>query len=174
MPSPLEQAFSECPDLLSQIQSHISRTGSEQLFDKIADHVNILKRHYSASSNERLNKKRKLDEGAASSINGLSDLRAPVNKGNWDTAEPWYIAKEISFSVPQRKKLTLELSSERPHVRGGKSIGNGQTIDAGAHDTGGIRAINPATGEVEFGLGWRDIGMYCPLFGIHPFPLAAL
>ncbi|KAL9604936.1 MAG: hypothetical protein Q9219_000124 [cf. Caloplaca sp. 3 TL-2023] len=44
---------------------------------------------------------------------------------------------EISFSVPQRKKLRLEL---------------GKNVDGGA-----IRATNPATQEVEFAIPWSEV-----------------
>ena len=42
-----------------------------------------------------------------------------------------------SFSIPQRKKLTLELVSKKKE--------------------GGIRGIG-ADGNVEFGIQWRDVG----------------
>lgn len=44
---------------------------------------------------------------------------------------------EASFSVPQRKKLLLQISSKTSE---------------------GIRALNPGTKEREFGIPWRDIG----------------
>jgi len=50
--------------------------------------------------------------------------------------------KDISFSVPLRKKLTLEI------VGGDKARGS----------AGGIRAVNPSSGDVELGLAWSDIG----------------
>ena len=47
----------------------------------------------------------------------------------------------ISFSVPQRKKLVLDISSKQAE---------------------GIRAKNPDTESVEFGIPWKEAGWSCP------------
>jgi hypothetical protein len=78
-------------------------------------------------------KKRKLDDTAVAngSSAGWADqsIRADYN------------APDISFSIPQRKKLRLEW------------------IDSASADLarGGIRAAD-ASGSVEFGVSWKDIG----------------
>ena len=46
---------------------------------------------------------------------------------------------DISFSVPQRKKLSLEI---------------------GALKSDGIRAVNPKTQVIEFSVSWKDIGEF--------------
>ena len=44
---------------------------------------------------------------------------------------------EVSFSVPQRKKLLLQISPRKFE---------------------GIRALNPINKQKEFGIPWKDIG----------------
>jgi len=53
---------------------------------------------------------------------------------------------DISFSIPQRKKLRLEW------------------VESSSSDLekGGIRGAD-AAGNIEFGMSWKDIGMHCPL-----------
>ena len=58
-----------------------------------------------------------------------------VTNGHWEDGS-YSTVKEISFSVPQRKKLTLE-------------IGN--------LPTQGLRASNPSTGEPEFQIQWSNV-----------------
>ena len=53
------------------------------------------------------------------------------------TTEP---IEGISFSIPQRKKLLLQVSPEKKE---------------------GIRALNPGTKSKEFGVLWKDIGELC-------------
>ena len=54
-------------------------------------------------------------------------------KGDW----PSVGAIEVSFSVPQRKKLLLQISPKKPE---------------------GIRALNLTNKQREFGIPWKDIG----------------
>ena len=55
---------------------------------------------------------------------------------------------ETSFSVPQRKKLLLQISTKPSE---------------------GIRALNPGTKAKEFGIPWRDIGRsHRPSFLVEP------
>ncbi|KAF2027836.1 Rtt106-domain-containing protein [Setomelanomma holmii] len=76
-------------------------------------------------------KKRKLDDtkpaqnGASTSSGGLSST---------DT-KAWRSYPGVSFSIPQRKKFTLELVDK---------------------EDGGIRAVG-ATGNVEFSIAWKDV-----------------
>ncbi|TLD19024.1 Rtt106-domain-containing protein [Venturia nashicola] len=74
-------------------------------------------------------KKRKLEDGGA--VNGSSDTQGWANQSR--TAD--HIVGDVSFSIPQRKKLKLEWLS-------------------GAQ--GGARALG-ADGGVEFGCGWGDV-----------------
>lgn len=53
------------------------------------------------------------------------------------TAKAWRSYPGVSFSLPQRKKFTLEL------VLNGKE--------------GGIRGVG-ADGKIEFGIAWKDVG----------------
>ena len=167
MSSPLEQAFIHQPELLGRIRHHISLTNSTELFDEIADYINAFTRHDRISSEDRLTKKRKFEEGALSASNGASSRQSSANKGDWEKAKAYFSVKEASFSVPQRKKLTLELSPERS-----------DSCDAGdaemdAEGKGGVRAVNPTTGEVEFGVAWKDIGLYFVLI-VYSSPLCTM
>ena len=170
MPSPLEQAFGDQSDLLDQIKSHISRTNSSTLFNRIADYINTLTRHDPNFSNDRSNKKRKLDDDDTPAHNGASHPKVTTRKPDWQEAEAYYNVKEVSFSVPQRKKLTLELSPERSYSYDVSSTGKSRDIQTDPQGKGGIRAINPTSGEVEFGMSWRDVGVYfAPLVEKLPF-----
>jgi len=67
-------------------------------------------------------------------------MEAESMNATWSSTTPI----EASFSVPQRKKLLLQISSKTSE---------------------GIRALNPGTKEKEFGIPWRDIGRLHD----HPF-----
>lgn len=56
------------------------------------------------------------------------------------TAETYDSIADVSFSIPQRKKLKLEISRNR--------------------ETGAIRGTSAATGETEFGIRYNDVD-YC-------------
>ena len=88
----------------------------------------------SQPSNEPATKKRKLEEnnGAQNGAAGASSLTSAATKA-------WRQYPGVSFSMPQRKKHTLELVE-------GKD--------------GGVRAVG-ADGSVEFGIAWRDVGALC-------------
>jgi len=86
-------------------------------------------------------KKRKLDEANSNGTNGT----AAANAGeSWTQrgAKAAQSVPDVSFSVPQRKKLKLEW------LAAGKEPA-----------AGGIRAVAPSDGSVEFGIAWDDIGM---------------
>ena len=75
-------------------------------------------------------------------LNGDSDANERKTTSNNDepTSSQWHNAfriSDISFSIPQRKKLSLEISAERKE---------------------GIRAVNPKTETEEFSIPWIDIG----------------
>jgi hypothetical protein len=80
-------------------------------------------------------KKRKLEETVAAngSAAGWADRSVRAD----------FTAPDISFSVPQRKKLRLEWVAS----------------SSGDPQKGGIRAVD-AGGDIEFGVAWKDIGMF--------------
>lgn len=84
-------------------------------------------------------KKRKLEDGSAtngsSNTQGWADLSRQAD----------HVVGDVSFSIPQRKKLKLEWVSGTQ---------------------GGARALG-ADGGVEFGCGWGDIGMSTPLCALQ-------
>lgn len=87
-------------------------------------------------------KKRKLN--GATPPNGPCEVGFPSSnrKDDGSTSSEWKKAlqiSDISFSVPQRKKLSLEI---------------------GASKSEGIRAVNPKTQAIEFSVSWRDIGEF--------------
>jgi len=86
-------------------------------------------------------KKRKLEEANANGTNGAATASGGAS---WtqQSAEPAQAFPEVSFSVPQRKKLRLEW------LAAGK-----------APTAGGLRAVAPSDGNVEFGIAWDEIGM---------------
>ena len=84
-------------------------------------------------SGEPLTKKRKLDDSVTKCNTYLNGEGNSSLEGDWESA-PF---KGISFSVPQRKKLSLQISTKRNE---------------------GIRALNPSTNQKEFGIPWGEIG----------------
>ena len=70
------------------------------------------------------------DHGLPNRSNGAQSERM---KAEWSSVP----VVETSFSVPQRKKLLLQISR---------------------NNSEGIRALNPATKGLEFGTPWKDIG----------------
>jgi hypothetical protein len=87
----------------------------------------------SQNQTEPASKKRKLDDsnavqnGAAGGLGSLASTAVSAFK----------TYPGVSFSIPQRKKLTLELVSNKKE--------------------GGIRGLG-ADGKVEFGIAWKDVG----------------
>lgn len=75
-------------------------------------------------------KKRKIDASEGTEVHGKSFLHE-----DWNT-KTFSSITDLSFSIPQRKKLTLEI---------------------GTLKTQGVRARNPSTGAVEFGVSYQDI-----------------
>jgi hypothetical protein len=93
----------------------------------------ILNRTSESAASEPASKKRKLDESAQ---NGALAAKDHVGLSN-TSIKAWKTYPAVSFSCPQRKKLTLELL-------------------VGKQD-GGIRALG-ADGSFEFGIAWKDVG----------------
>ncbi|KAH7389440.1 hypothetical protein DE146DRAFT_767716 [Phaeosphaeria sp. MPI-PUGE-AT-0046c] len=86
----------------------------------------------SQPSSEPVAKKRKLEEshGAQNDVVAASGSRLASS-----TTKAWRSYLGVSFSIPQRKKFTLELLDKKD---------------------GGIRAIG-ASGNVEFSIAWKDV-----------------
>lgn len=80
----------------------------------------------SISASQPATKKRKLEEIITNGSAGWT----------YKSKAAAHIGGDVSFSVPQRKKLRLEW------------------LDA---PSGGIRAANPTSGDLEFGVSWSDI-----------------
>lgn len=83
-----------------------------------------------ANGDASSSKKRKLDASEGTEGQGKSFLHE-----DWNTKSCSSIP-ELSFSIPQRKKLTLEIGSLKSQ---------------------GVRARNPSTGAVAFGVSFQDI-----------------
>lgn len=96
----------------------------DQLFRDVSQYI-ITLRGDSTSKGDQPSKKRKLDDG----VNGREHANGLWKAGTYSTI------RELSFTVPQRKKLNLE-------------IGDKAT---------GLRARNPTTEDVEFGVRWQDV-----------------
>jgi hypothetical protein len=85
----------------------------------------------SQSSTEPASKKRKLEDS-----NGAQNGSAGGDLFSAE-AKAWRSYPGVSFSLPQRKKFTLELVLNKKE--------------------GGIRGVG-ADGKVEFGIAWKDVG----------------
>lgn len=77
----------------------------------------------------QISKKRKLE------VSLSAEVRGGPSHHTWRNGS-YSAIKDLSFSIPQRKKLTLEIG----HLQ-----------------TQGLRAKNSTTGDVEFALSWKDI-----------------
>ena len=84
-----------------------------------------------------IGKKRKIDDDAGGD-SGSAQLES------WASAKPYFATSDVSFSMPQRKKMRLELVREEGRKKG----------------AGGARAMNSASGAVEFGIAWEDVGVF--------------
>jgi len=107
------------------------------LFYDISTYICPAKSSAGTDEYTQASKKRKLNENGETkqetkqgSMHGNG-----VSNGHWEN-ESYSEIKEISFSVPQRKKLTLEI---------------------GKLPNQGLRASNPSTGGTEFQVQWNDI-----------------
>lgn len=106
------------------------------MFLEIADYVLDLRRQIEgateddAKSNGLITKKRKLNDSASPNL----QEGGPSINGLWRAAK---IFEGISFSVPQRKKLNLQISSNRKSE--------------------GIRATAPNSSNPEFGIPWPEV-----------------
>ena len=103
------------------------------LFAEIAGYVLELRQQLegAAETNGQPAKKRKLNDNLP--INSRGGAEGGSIHGAW-SAETF---DGVSFSVPQRKKLNLQVSANRK--------------------TEGIRAVAPGSSEPEFGLPWSEV-----------------
>ncbi|KAI9872599.1 MAG: hypothetical protein M1830_001426, partial [Pleopsidium flavum] len=128
------KAFAERPDLKKRTYDAIAQSPQHTtLFEDIATYTQTLRTSAlipSTNSDPPPSKKRKLQDNTNDNINGTSHPSPPEWKPGYTTI------RETSFLVPQRKKLTLELSSLAAE---------------------GLRARNPTTSAAEVGIAWRDV-----------------
>ncbi|KAL9103057.1 MAG: hypothetical protein Q9163_001855 [Psora crenata] len=119
-PPSIEQAFAQRPDIQQRISAAIVKSPELfGLFEAISQHVNSLQSQScqpsTASPQANPSKKRKLDLPA----NGAS---------RWDNGT-FYSFHEISFSIPQRKKLKLDIGKlPNQGIRGTSLGGEIETI----------------------------------------------
>lgn len=146
----IEKAFTERPDLTMRTYDAIgtmacplsnprrpNSTAAQSpqhiaLFTDIANYVLTLRPSSTAvlKGDHPPPKKRKLNnDPLAGSINAISSSSAEWQPG-------YHTVPDTSFLIPQRKKLTLEISPRADE---------------------GLRVRNANTGAVEFGVAWRDV-----------------
>jgi hypothetical protein len=139
----VDLAFAASPDLRKRVHAAIDQNPAQStLFRDISTY--ILNRASESAASEPASKKRKLQESTQNGAGG------PAGRpGLTDTSvKALKTYPAVSFSCPQRKKLTLELLSGK--------------------DGGGIRALS-ADGSFEFGIAWRDVGERLPSCSQAPY-----
>ncbi|KAI9733231.1 MAG: hypothetical protein M1834_003315 [Cirrosporium novae-zelandiae] len=120
-----DKAFAEKPDIKKGIYKAIQQTPQyEELFESIASYTNTLKYGPSANDEPPTKRRKVIDLHASNPVNGEIGI-------------PEYTVKQISFSVPVRKKLNLELRA--PFKKAG------------------IWVVNPTTGDTEASINYTDI-----------------
>ncbi|MCJ1410686.1 hypothetical protein MMC19_004772 [Ptychographa xylographoides] len=135
--STIEEAFAERPVLGQQISQAIEKDPHlATLFLGISVYVNELQH---GAHEEPATKKRRLN-GNGSADNGhtqrLPDRSTGGGLESMSALWPSTPMTETSFSVPQRKKLLLQISTKLSE---------------------GVRALTPVSQQMEFGIPWRDI-----------------
>ncbi|KAI4234708.1 MAG: hypothetical protein LQ349_003638 [Xanthoria aureola] len=115
--------FKDIPDSISSRIAVAKRQHPElaDLFHDITTYISTLTGSTQTNGHGPSSKKRKLEDEAS-------------------TADTYDSIADVSFSIPQRKKLKLEISRNR--------------------ETGAIRGTSAATGETEFGIRYSDVD-YC-------------
>ena len=117
----------DCTYLVSTVNTNANAAihpQLEELFGDVSQYI-ISLRSLPPLQGDQPSKKRKFDSG----VNGPDNQYDMWKHGAYSTI------KELSFTVPQRKKLNLD-------------IGNATT---------GLRAKNTTTDEVEFAVNWQDV-----------------
>lgn len=138
----IEQAFSDQPELKKRVYSAIGESPQHQpLFSSISSYILQLRQSppdtNGTAADEPAAKKRKLD--------GPDPQKAAAGTpGAWANSSSGadFTLPDVSFSIPQRKKLHLQL------------VG---AASAGDSSGGGIRGCSGGGANVEFGIGFRDI-----------------
>ncbi|GME31625.1 hypothetical protein GTA08_BOTSDO00866 [Neofusicoccum parvum] len=138
----IEQAFADQPELKKRVYSAIGESPQHQpLFSSISSYILQLRQAppptNGAAAGEPAAKKRKID--------GPEAQKATVGAvGSWanSAAGADFALPDVSFSIPQRKKLNLQLVAA-----------------ASARDSsgGGIRVCSGGGANVEFGIGFKDV-----------------
>ena len=115
----IDIAFAERPHIAKRIREVVEGSPTYGvLFRDIAQYIQELRPSRISNGGDRAAKRRKL-----------------VTDDRWETGS-YHTVKEISFSIPQRKKFNLEI---------GEAMGQG------------IRARNPSTSDIECDIAWNDI-----------------
>jgi hypothetical protein len=141
-PQEIDAAFAGNADLRKRVHAAIDQNPSQStLFRDIST---FILNQASQTSVEHTSKKRKLEEGngaqnGAAAATTTTAAAAPASGAGGSLAsvstKAFKTYAGVSFSIPQRKKFTLELVDRKD---------------------GGIRAIG-ASGNVEFVLAWKDV-----------------
>ncbi|KAF2833454.1 Rtt106-domain-containing protein [Ophiobolus disseminans] len=127
-PKEIDEAFASNHELRKRVHAAIDDHPTQtSLFRDIST---FILNQASQPSAEPAAKKRKLEDS-----NGAQDGAAPGGSLANAATKAWRTYPGVSFSLPQRKKFTLELVDKKD---------------------GGIRAIG-AGGSVEFSIAWRDV-----------------
>jgi hypothetical protein len=113
------------------------------LFNSISKYVTELRAAAGHDADQPQAKKRKMNgtdgDGNSQTLPHRSGEKLNgAETGSMSQNWPSVPVVETSFSVPQRKKLLLQISPSSDE---------------------GIRALNPSSKDMEFGIPWRDIGM---------------
>ncbi|PSN64137.1 Rtt106-domain-containing protein [Corynespora cassiicola Philippines] len=126
-PKEIDAAFAGNHELRKRVHAAIDQSPAQStLFRDISTYI---LNQSSQPSTEPASKKRKLEDSNGVQNGGASNLTSGAVKA-------WRSYPGVSFSIPQRKKFTLELVADKRD--------------------GGIRAVG-ADGKVEFGIPWKDV-----------------
>ncbi|KAF2690600.1 Rtt106-domain-containing protein [Lentithecium fluviatile CBS 122367] len=129
----IDLAFAGNHDLRKRVHAAIDQNPTQStLFRDISTYI---LNQTPQSTAEPASKKRKI-EGSNGAQNGAPNGHAAAAASIANPAlKAWRSYPGVSFSIPQRKKYTLELVDKKD---------------------GGVRAVG-ADGSVEFGISWRDV-----------------
>ena len=134
-PQEIDTAFASNNELRKRVHAAIDQNPSQStLFRDIST---FILSQASQPAAEPTAKKRKLEESNGPQNGAAATVPAGAAGGSLTSTstKPFKTYSGVSFSIPQRKKFTLELVDKKD---------------------GGIRAIG-AAGNVEFALAWKDV-----------------
>ncbi|KAF1976053.1 Rtt106-domain-containing protein [Bimuria novae-zelandiae CBS 107.79] len=127
-PHEIDVAFEGNHELRKRVHAAIDQNSKQStLFRDISTYI---LNQTSQTTTEPVSKKRKLEDS-----NGTQNSAAAPSSLTSSATKAWRQYPGVSFSIPQRKKFTLELVDRKD---------------------GGIRAVG-ADGSVEFAVAWRDV-----------------